>query len=78
MNNCVCYYIPLQNKEVFMSYRDLRDYIKILENKRLIHRVTTEVDPILEISEITDRMCKSEMEAKRCFSRRSGVLHSLL
>jgi len=42
-----------------MAYRDLRDFIGSLENKGFLHRVKAEVDPILEISEITDRMCKS-------------------
>lgn len=42
-----------------MAYKDLREYISALENKGLIHRIKVEVDPILEISEITDRMCKN-------------------
>ncbi len=42
-----------------MAYKNLREFIKVLENKGLISRITVEVDPILEISEITDRMCKS-------------------
>jgi 4-hydroxy-3-polyprenylbenzoate decarboxylase len=50
-----------------MSYRDLRDYIKAIENKGLLIRVKAEVDPILEISEITDRMCKSPGGGKALF-----------
>lgn len=42
-----------------MAFRDLRDFIGLLEKKGLLHRVRAEVDPILEIAEITDRMCKS-------------------
>lgn len=42
-----------------MAYKDLREYLSVLQKKRLLHRVSVEVDPILEISEITDRMCKS-------------------
>jgi len=41
-----------------MAYRDLREFIKVLEEKGLLKRVTTEVDPILEITEITDRVSK--------------------
>ncbi len=41
-----------------MSYRDLREFIGILEKKGLLHRIRTEVDPILEITEITDRISK--------------------
>lgn len=42
-----------------MGYRDLREFISVLEKKGLLKRVKIEVDPILEITEITDRMCKS-------------------
>ena len=42
-----------------MAYRDLREFVKALENKGLIKRIKVEVDPVLEITEITDRMCKS-------------------
>lgn len=42
-----------------MAYKDLREFIRKLEDKGLLVRITTEVDPILEITEITDRMCKS-------------------
>jgi len=42
-----------------MAYKDLRAFVEILEKKGLLHKVKVEVDPILEISEITDRMCKS-------------------
>ena len=42
-----------------MAYRDLRDFIKVLETKGLLRRIKVEVDPILEIAGITDRMCKS-------------------
>lgn len=41
-----------------MAYRDLRDFIATLEKRDLLKRIKAEVDPILEISEITDRMCK--------------------
>ncbi|HHW41971.1 MAG TPA: menaquinone biosynthesis decarboxylase [Syntrophomonadaceae bacterium] len=41
-----------------MSYRDLREFIGILEKKGLLHRIKTEVDPVLEITEITDRISK--------------------
>ncbi len=43
-----------------MAYRDLREFIKVLENRDLLHRIQAEVDPILEITEITDRISKQE------------------
>ena len=43
-----------------MAYKDLRDYIKTLENKGLLKRIKAEVDPILEIAEINDRVVKAE------------------
>ncbi len=42
-----------------MAYKDLREFIKLLDQKGLLKRISSEVDTILEISEITDRMCKS-------------------
>lgn len=42
-----------------MAYRDLREFIDVLERKGLLHRVKVEVDPVLEITEITDRISKS-------------------
>lgn len=50
-----------------MSYRDLREFIKVLENKGLLVRISTEVNPLLEIAEITDRMCKTEGGGKALF-----------
>ncbi len=50
-----------------MAYRDLREFIGVLEQKGLLHRVKIEVDPELEISEITDRMCKTPNGGKALF-----------
>ncbi len=41
-----------------MAYRDLREFIDLLEEKGLLRRVKAEVDPELEISEIVDRVSK--------------------
>lgn len=41
-----------------MAYRDLNEFIKKLEEQGQLLRITTEVDPILEITEITDRVSK--------------------
>ncbi|MBI3592361.1 MAG: UbiD family decarboxylase, partial [Nitrospirae bacterium] len=50
-----------------MAYKDLREFINALEKKGQLHRIKAEVDPILEISEITDRMCKSLDGGKALF-----------
>ena len=42
-----------------MAYNDLRDWIKALDNAGELRRIHVEVDPILEITEITDRVSKS-------------------
>jgi 4-hydroxy-3-polyprenylbenzoate decarboxylase len=42
-----------------VAYRDLRDFLHKLEKKDELKRVSTEVDPILEITEITDRVVKA-------------------
>ena len=41
-----------------MAYDDLRDWIATLERAGELKRIHTEVDPILEIAEITDRVSK--------------------
>ena len=41
-----------------MAYRDLREFIEALESKGLLKRIKAEVDPDLEITEITDRVSK--------------------
>jgi len=42
-----------------MSYDDLRDWIKALEKAGELKRITEEVSPDLEITEITDRVSKT-------------------
>jgi 4-hydroxy-3-polyprenylbenzoate decarboxylase len=42
-----------------MAYNDLQEFIDQLDSKGLLKRIKVEVDPILEIAEITDRMSKS-------------------
>jgi len=42
-----------------LAYSDLREWIKALEHAGELRRVRTEVDPVLEIAEITDRVSKA-------------------
>jgi len=42
-----------------MAYNDLRAFIGDLEKRGLLKRIKTETDPVLEITEISDRMVKS-------------------
>jgi len=42
-----------------LAYSDLRDWISALERAGELKRIRAEVDPILEITEITDRVSKS-------------------
>jgi len=41
-----------------MKYKDLRDFIAQLEKKGELKRITQEVDPVLEMTEISDRTLK--------------------
>ena len=41
-----------------MAYQDLRAFIEALEKRHLLKRIRVEVDPYLEITEITNRICK--------------------
>jgi len=40
------------------QYEDLRAFIKRLEKEGELKRIPVEVDPVLEIAEITDRVSK--------------------
>ena len=42
-----------------MAYRDLRDFLKKLEKAGELRRISTPVDPVLEITEISDRVVKA-------------------
>jgi len=42
-----------------VAFKDLREFIDVLEKKGLLKRITVEVDAELEITEITDRVVKS-------------------
>ena len=41
-----------------MAYRDLRDFLRVLEENRELKRIPFEVDPALEITEFADRAAK--------------------
>lgn len=41
-----------------MAFQDLRQFIAALEERGWLKRITAEVSPVLEITEITDRVCK--------------------
>lgn len=42
-----------------MAYKDLRGFIERLEKEGELKRITAEVDPVLEITEITDRVTRA-------------------
>jgi 4-hydroxy-3-polyprenylbenzoate decarboxylase len=48
----------LLTKGATVAYTDLRDWIRALEKAGELRRVKAPVDPILEIAEIADRVCK--------------------
>jgi len=43
-----------------LAYKDLREFMAALEKKGLLKRIKAEVDPYLEIAEITDRVSKEK------------------
>src|SRR3954453_21917726 len=45
---------------IVMAYRDLREFIRALEQKNELKRISFEVDPILEITEFADRAVKGD------------------
>ena len=46
-----------------MAYSGLKDFIILLENKNQLSRIKTFVDPLLEITEVTDRVTKANGKA---------------
>jgi 4-hydroxy-3-polyprenylbenzoate decarboxylase len=44
---------------ISLSYKDLQDFIRALEKKNLLSRITAKVSSELEITEITDRVSKA-------------------
>lgn len=42
-----------------MAFRDLREFIQKLEKEGELKRITAEIDPVLEITEITDRVTRA-------------------
>jgi 4-hydroxy-3-polyprenylbenzoate decarboxylase len=60
-----------------VAYRDLREFIARLEKEGELVRIRVEVDPVLEITEITDRVTKAGGPAL-LFERPKGSRHPLL
>jgi 4-hydroxy-3-polyprenylbenzoate decarboxylase len=60
-----------------MAYKDLREFVRALEKKSLLKRIPVEVDPVLEVAEITDRISKQEGPAL-LFERVKGSPYPLL
>jgi 4-hydroxy-3-polyprenylbenzoate decarboxylase len=60
-----------------MKYKDLRDFIAQLEQRGELKRITVEVDPYLEITEICDRTLRAEGPAL-LFERPKGSKIPLL
>ena len=42
-----------------MKYKDLRDFLALLESKGELKRISQEIDPYLEMTEISDRTLRA-------------------
>jgi len=42
-----------------MAIKNLREFVRLLEDRNQLSRITTEIDPVLEIGEIADRVSKT-------------------
>ncbi len=60
-----------------MKYKDLRDFIQQLEKRGELKRIQTEVDPNLEVTEISDRTLRAKGPAL-LFENPKGSKFSLL
>src|SRR5437899_8133213 len=52
-----CYSLRLQEKTV--AYADLREFVRKLEKEGELKRIRAEVDPVLEIAEVTQRVARA-------------------
>lgn len=43
-----------------LKYKDLRDFIALLEDRNELRRISTEVDPYLEMTELSDRVLRAQ------------------
>src|SRR3990172_12660111 len=48
-----------ERRQPIVAFHDLRGFIKLLESRGQLKRIAAEVDPILEVTEITDRVSKA-------------------
>src|SRR5579871_3832652 len=48
-----------------MAYRDLREFVKALEKAGELKRIKAEVDPVLEITEVTQRVARDPKRTKQ-------------
>jgi len=60
-----------------MAYADLQEFVRVLEDNGELRRISTEADPVLEITEITDRVSKRGGPAL-LFERVKGSPYPLL
>jgi 4-hydroxy-3-polyprenylbenzoate decarboxylase len=60
-----------------LAYESLRDWISALDKAGELKRVRAEVDPILEITEITDRVSKAASEGARATKNRALLFENV-
>jgi 4-hydroxy-3-polyprenylbenzoate decarboxylase len=60
-----------------MKYRDLRDFIQLLEQRGQLKRIKQEIDPYLEMTEIADRTLRAQGPAL-LFENPKGYNHPVL
>ena len=61
-----------------MAYNGLNDFVQLLESKNELVRISRKVDPRLEITEITDRISKSDGGGKALLFENNGTAFPLL
>jgi 4-hydroxy-3-polyprenylbenzoate decarboxylase len=55
-----------------MAYKNLQEFISVLEKENQLHRIKEYVNPILEIAEVTDRISKTEGGGKALLFENTG------
>lgn len=50
---------PIAAEMISMKYRDLRDFLSLLEQRGELKRISQPIDPYLEMTEIADRTLRA-------------------
>ena len=60
-----------------MAYQDLREFVRKLEKEGELKRIRAEVDPVLEIAEVVQRVMRGKQGGQATVRKAQGIAASL-